>query len=179
MKKNDSKKDKMSKKSSIIIISLLAVVLTLLIIFVVFDQISADSVKLRITNDTDKNISDMVVFFQDDEGNIVDTLFQGGVKAGDSFKEKFDSPIIYRDMPYECVLLVTFEGEEELRIYDGSFSSNFGGTLDFKFFKEGEDYYLHARAGVGAFNHTVTSIDMDDDIILFDEDSEDGWDYVL
>ena len=125
MKKNDSKKDKMSKKSSIIIISLLAVVLTLLIIFVVFDQISADSVKLRITNDTDKNISDMVVFFQDDEGNIVDTLFQGGVKAGDSFKENS----IHRSSTAICPMSAFCSLHLKVRKNSGSTTDHFHRIL--------------------------------------------------
>ena len=161
-------------RNNIICLSVLALILVIVVVMVILDQISQH--KLYLKNETDKNITDLCVYFEDVDGNIVDNLYEGPLAAGESFKFDYFSDIIYRDAEYECVILVQFEGEEELMIYDGTFDSNFGGNIRLRFFQKDGDYYLHTKAGLGLFESTKTT-DMNTDIILYFDEND--WDYVI
>ena len=161
-------------RNNIICLSALAAILVLVIVMVILDQVSQH--KLYLKNETDKRITDLCVYFEDVDGNIVDNLFEGPLDVGESLKLDYYSDIIYRNAEYECVMLVTFEGEEELVISDGTFNSNFGGNIRLRFFKKDGDYYLHTKAGLGLFESSKTT-DMDTDIIMYFDEND--WDYVI
>ena len=145
-----------------------------LIVIIVLDGVVGG--KLYITNDTDKDITDIIVAFQDYDGNLMDNLFEGSIKAGESLDFKYGSDIIYNDVTYECVVYVTFDGENELVISDGTFENNFGGNIRLNFHQKDDEYYLHMKGGLGLFE-TTGSTDMNTEMILYFEDND--WDYVM
>ena len=173
MSDNNKKKTDLSKNKIILLVAVCAVIL-LLVILVVADSLAGH--KMYIENNTDKDITEMYVVFEDYEGNLVDNLYEGSLKAGESYKFNYGSAIKYAGETYECVVYVTFDGEDELQISDGMFNADFDGNIRLRFFKKDGDYYLHTKAGLGLFELTK-STDMDTDIIMYFDEND--WDYVL
>ena len=165
------------KKLLIILSAVLSLVLIAVIVIVVLDTLARG--KMYLTNETDKNIESRVIYFSDDDGNLVDNLFEGSLKAGEDLKIDYGSSIKFtggEDESYECIILVTFEGEEELQIFDGDFRSDFNGILRFRFYMKDGKYYLYTKAGQGAFESTDKT-DMDTHFILDFENNEWDWDW--
>ncbi|MBR4724905.1 MAG: hypothetical protein IK071_03895 [Lachnospiraceae bacterium] len=174
------KKEKITidrKKLIIILSAVLSVVLIAVIVIVILDTLARG--KMYLSNETDKNIESMVIYFSDDEGNLVDNLFEGSLAAGEELKIDYGSAIKFTggaEESYECIILVTFEGEEELQIFDGDFRSDFNGVLRFRFFMKDGNYYLYTKAGIGAFENTDKT-DMDTYFTLDFENNEWDWDW--
>ncbi|MCR5331394.1 MAG: hypothetical protein K6E62_09425 [Lachnospiraceae bacterium] len=169
-----SKTEKKLNKRIYIGAGILAGLILILIILVVADSLAGG--KLYIKNDTDKKIEEMHVFFDDDDGNLVDNLYEGSIDAGGSFSFDYGSAIKFPGDTYECVIFVKFEGEDELQINDGMFNADFNGNIRLNFYQKGEDYFLHTKAGLGVFELTK-STDMNTDIILYFDEND--WDYVF
>ena len=177
----DNSKNKVStidrKKLITIICAAAAVLFVAIIVITVLDTMAKG--KMYLTNDTDKNIESRIVYFADDDGNLVDNIFEGSLKAGEKMNFDYGSEIKYTgtgEFSNECVIIVKFEGEEELAISDGSFWSDFNGIIRLRFFMKDGEYYLHTKAGIGVFENTKKT-DMDTDIIIDFENND--WDYIL
>lgn len=173
MEKNSNNEAKMNKR--IMIGAIVAgVIIIALIALVIADSLAMGG--LYIQNKTDKNITSLIIYFQDYEDNFIDNIYEGSIKAGESQELKYGSAIKYAGETYECCVRVQFEGEDELLINDGMFDADFNGNIRLRFFQKDGEYYLHTKAGLGVFESTQKT-DMDTDIILYFDESD--WDYIL
>ena len=152
----------------------LAVLILALIVLVVADSLAGGG--LYISNETDKNIEEIYIYFEDDDGNLIDSIYDGALDAGRDFSYDYGPAIKYAGETYECVMMVKFEGEDELAISDGMFNADFNGNIRLRFYQKDGDYYLHTKAGIGVFEMTK-STDMNTDIILYFDEND--WDYIL
>lgn len=132
--------------------------------------------KLIIKNKTDMNITDIKVYFNDEErGYTSDWLYEGKVDANDKMVYEYEGYYDFTGMECECFIEVTFDDRTCFVIYDGDFRARFTGNFELTFFEQGGDYFLRTKAGEGLFKNTSTT-DMDTDIILDFDNAE--WDYV-
>lgn len=133
------------KKIAILaVIALFAIVLALIII--------EESLKCRFTveNNTDKNIEHIELSFIDEENYLVETVYDGEVKAGDSVKGKFE-PVDFSLYSGELYIGVTFEGGEEITLSDGFLYTLFDGRFSLEFVQEDGEYRLNTDSAVGLF----------------------------
>ena len=126
------------------VIALFAIVLALIII--------EESLKCRFTveNNTDKNIEHIELSFIDEENYLVETVYDGEVKAGDSVKGKFE-PVDFSLYSGELYIGVTFEGGEEITLSDGFLYTLFDGRFSLEFVQEDGEYRLNTDSAVGLF----------------------------
>ena len=73
-------------------------------------------------------------------------------------------------------MLVTFEGENEIYVYDGYFYDRFEGSVDIDFHQAEGEYRATLSATTGIFRNDDNSA-MKDDEIYFDFEQSD-WDIV-
>ncbi|MCR5324677.1 MAG: hypothetical protein K6E85_15580 [Lachnospiraceae bacterium] len=173
MEKNSNNEGRMNRR--IMIGAIVAGVLIIaLIALVVADSLAIGN--LYLENKTDKNIENMIIYFQDYEDNFIDNIFEGKLDAGESIKLDYGTAIRYAGEEYECCIRLKIEGADEMLINDGMFESDFNGNIRLRFFQKDGQYYLHTKAGLGVFESTQKT-DMDTDIILYLDESD--WDYIL
>ena len=173
MEKNSNNERRIDKR--IMIGAVVAgVIIIALIALVIADALAVGG--LYLENKTDKNITSLIIYFQDYDDNFIDNIYEGKLDAGETQKMNYGSAIKYAGEAYECVVRVQFEGEDELWINDGMFEADFNGNIRLRFFQKDGEYYLHTKAGLGVFESTQKT-DMDTDIILYFDESD--WDYVL
>lgn len=162
----------MKNKSGFITLIVGIVFFAIVIVLVVVDSLAGNSYKL--VNNTDKNITSLTVFFDDDEGEYSTDIFDGQLAAGETVKGKYET-IDCTNADRTCSALVEFEGEEEMYIYGGYFVGKYNGNVSFEFYCENGEYRLAMNSGVGLFN--VKKDSGMEDVIYFDFDN-DEWDYV-
>lgn len=146
---------KFVRKFGMLIIAVLAVVLIagLMIIEECEDR------KLVIINDTDKVISEIGIYFSDEEGSIVGMLYENEapVTAGEKVKLKYENTFDFSEYAGMMLTLIKFENGEEIAIDSGWFTGVFRGTVDMKFYKEDNDICFSQKAYTGIFRKTDTT----------------------
>lgn len=132
-----------------------------------------------ITNKTDKNITGLTIYFDDEEGNMLDMLYEGSLKAGETIKDSYGAAFNFSDLEANLAMLVQFEGEEELYVFDGFFNSPFDGNFEFEFYSTDErPYCLYMTAYTGLFKNT-SATDLKQHFQLYTGSEEEGfWDYI-
>ena len=171
---NNSNNERKINKRIMIGAVIAGVIIIALIALVVADSLAIGG--LYLENKTDKNITSLIIYFQDYEDNFIDNIYEGHLDAGETQKLNYGSAIKYAGETYECCVRVQFEGEDEMLINDGMFDTDFNGNIRLRFFQKDGEYYLHTKAGLGVFESTQKT-DMDTDIILYFDESD--WDYIL
>lgn len=177
----------MSSKAKVILISVVAVVMVVIFSLVLVEGLNKN--KYNIRNNTDKNITSLKVYMEDSEESdsvqIGDVIFEGSVNAGSSesgsfkgfdFKNYVDdqngNKVYVGDFIGELAMLVTFEGEDQIFVYDGVFSNPFDGKIDIEFYQEEGKYWARLSATTGLFKDTKYT-ELKDDELYFDfEESE-------
>ena len=173
MEKNSNNEGRVNKR--IMVGAIVAgIIIIALIILVVADGLAVGG--LYLENNTDRNITSLIIYFQDYDENFIDNIYEGKLDAGEKQKMNYGTAIKYAGEAYECVVRVQFEGEEELWINDGLFETDYNGNIRIRFFQKDGEYYLHTKAGIGIFESTQKT-DMDTDIVLHFDEGE--WDYIL
>lgn len=164
----------MSKKVKIIIISIISLILVAVLALIVLEETGKR--KIRIVNNTDKNIKGLEVFFEtEDEGIELYSLYNAELKSGQKYSastELFD----FENEAADLAMIVTFEGEEGIFVYDGYFYDRFDGAIDIEFYQAEGEYRARMSATSGLFRNTVKS-GMKDDEIYFDFEESD-WDFI-
>jgi hypothetical protein len=163
-----------SKKVKIIVISVVCVLLAAVMTLIVIEQVGKR--KVKIVNNTDRNITKLQVMFEtEEESTVICSLFDGELQSGRSYSGTFETQD-FSSVPADLGMLVTFEGEEEIFVYDGYFDSRFDGSVDIEFFQAEGQYRAMLSATSGLFRNSDNTY-MKDDEIFFDFENAD-WDMV-
>ena len=161
-------------KLKAVIISIVAVIVVAVIGLVAIEGIN--TCRIKIANHTDKNITNLKVMFEtEDESLEMQNLFEGELKSGEKYSGSYDS-MNFTEEPGDIGMLVTFEGEDEIYVYDGYFYDRFNGLIDIDFHQAEGEYRVTISASSGIFKNTDGSA-IDDDEIYFDFEKAD-WDIV-
>lgn len=161
-------------KLKVVIISIVAVIVVAVIGLVAIEGIN--TCRIKIANHTDKNITNLKVMFEtEDESLEMQNLFEGELKSGEKYSGSYDS-MNFTEEPGDIGMLVTFEGEDEIYVYDGYFYDRFNGLIDIDFHQAEGEYRVTISASSGIFKNTDGSA-IDDDEIYFDFEKAD-WDIV-
>ena len=161
-------------KLKVVIISIVAVIVVAIIGLVAIEGIN--TCRIKIANHTDKNITNLKVMFEtEDESLEMQNLFEGELKSGAKYSGSYDS-MNFTEEPGDIGMLVTFEGEDEIYVYDGYFYDRFNGLIDIDFHQAEGEYRVTISASSGIFKNTDGSA-IDDDEIYFDFEKAD-WDIV-
>lgn len=162
----------MSKKAKIIAISVLCMFFAIVIVLVVVESMMSN--RYTFTNNTDKNITALTVFFEDDEGEYSTEIFDGTLEKGKKQSGSY-ATIDCSRADRSFYAFVEFEGEEEVMVYDGYYIGQFNGDISLEFYQEDGQYRLKTKASTGLFKNTEDS--GMDSIIYFDFENAD-WDYI-
>lgn len=161
-------------KAKVIIISIVAVLVVAVMALIVIEGLGKRTVK--IVNNTDKNISSLKVMFEtEDESEELISLYDGALNSGEKYTGSYE-PMDFSDYGADLGMLVTFEGENEIYVYDGYFYDRFEGSVDIDFHQAEGEYRATLSATTGIFRNDDNSA-MKDDEIYFDFEQSD-WDIV-
>ncbi|MCQ2495129.1 MAG: hypothetical protein MJ131_00895 [Lachnospiraceae bacterium] len=161
-----------NKKAKVIALSALCGFFALVIVLVVVESLMGN--RYKFTNKTDKNITALTVFFEDDEGEYSTQIFDGTLDKGKTESGKFETIDCSR-VDRSFYAFVEFEGEEEVMVYDGFFIGQFNGSVSLEFYQENGEYRLKTDASTGLFGNSDDS--GMDSVIYFDFENAD-WDYI-
>lgn len=158
----------MKKETKIIIFSALGVIVAAVLCLIVIEESKKRTIS--IANHTDKDITSLSVMFEtEDESEEILKLYEGALKKGESYKGSFEK-IDFKDITADIGMLVTFDGEEEIFLYDGLFYNRFDGTIEIEFHQEEGQYRVLMNAYSGLFkNGTKTNMKNDDFYFDFEE----------
>ncbi|MBO4920533.1 MAG: hypothetical protein J5372_01325 [Lachnospiraceae bacterium] len=164
----------MSKKTKIILLSVIAVLVVAVIILVAIEGFSGCSYSIK--NNSNVNISSMRVVFESAEEDLeYAEMFNGGISAGKSVSGSF-KPVEFDENGGDIGIYLTFEGSEEMFLFDGYFEGRFDGKVEMEFYVEEGELRLKSTASTGLFGNT-DSTELDESVIIFTEDLSD-WDYL-
>ena len=164
----------MSKKVKIIIISVISLIVVAVFTLVILEQ--SRKCKVKIVNSTDKNITNLNLMFETEEDSKeLRSLYNGELKSGQSYSGSYEA-VDLSGTTADLGMIVTFEGEEEIFVYDGYFSDRYDGFVEVEFFQAEGEYRVRLSATTGLFKNADSSY-MKDDEIYFDFENAD-WDYV-
>ena len=160
----------MSKKVKIIVAAVISVILVAVLVLVIIEETGKRTI--RIANNTDKNIISLKVMFETEEtSEELYTLYEGSLKSKDSYKGSFDT-MDFSTEAADIGMLVTFDGEDEIFVYDGFFPDRFDGTIDIEFYQADGKYRVGMKAYSGLFKNEAKTGMKDDDYYFSFEDSE-------
>lgn len=161
-------------KVKVILISIAAVLVVAVLSLIVIEGFINQSVK--IVNNTDKNITSLKVMFEtEDESAELLSLYDGELKSGEKYSGSY-TPMDFSEYGADLGMLVTFEGEAEIYVYDGYFYDKFNGCVEIDFHQAEGEYRATLSATTGLFRNDDNS-SMKDDEIYFDFENAD-WDIV-
>ena len=158
----------------IAILSVVALLVVAVIVLIIIEAVG----KRRVTiyNHTDRNITSLKIMFEtEDESEEIMSLYDGALNSGASYKGSFEA-IDFSEVSADLGMLVTFEGEDEIFLYDGYFYDRFDGSVDIDFFQADGQYRVKMSATTGIFRNS-TGTAMKDDVLYFDFEEAD-WDFV-
>lgn len=160
--------------AKIVIFSIISVIVVGLLVLIVLEGVNKE--KITIVNNTNKNITSLKVLFEtEDESEELQTLYDGELKSGASYSGSY-TPMDFSEAEADLGMLVTFEGESEIYVYDGYFYDRFNGNIDIDFHQAKGEYRATLSATNGLFRNSDNSA-MKDDEIYFDFEAAD-WDIV-
>ena len=161
-------------KGAVIGIAAGAAAFILMVVLIIAEELSGG--RLIINNNTGRNIESLSIEFYDEVQEMtVDWLYEGSVAAGENIDLKYEGEYNFSGMSCICFVYVTFEGYDEIMVYDGLFEGPFGGNYELNFSEDGEQYFLHLRAYEGLFKSTNAS-NLDETYELYLDDAD--WDYI-
>lgn len=105
-----------------------------------------------IENNTDMNIKNLEVVFEDYMGDTATSLYLGSLDAGKEVKGKYEA-FDFSEMEDtgDMWVYVEFEGKEGINFIDGLLYNKFDGYVDIKFEKEDGEYRAYTDSGKGLF----------------------------
>ncbi len=193
----------MSKKAKIILFSVAGVLVAAVFALIIIE--GSMSRKFTLFNNTDRNITNLKVVFENAENaDEYMTIFEGSLKAGEKVNGSFNK-ISFLDesleeayyqydniesllkegisdserTPGDIGILVTFEGEEESYDYSEPIFGTFENRFIIEFTKDDDSFGGLITIGNGLFsssNETYDlSFDPDDELTL--DDFDDDWEF--
>ena len=173
-KKSKNESVPVSAKTKIIIGVVLAAIVVGFFVLIFLEQLGKK--KVSIVNNTDKDITSLQVMFEtEDDSEMLVSLYDGELKSGARYSGSFEEAD-FSEVEADLGMYVTFDGEEEIFLYDGYFYDRFEGSVDIEFYQEDGQYRVKMSATTGLFKNTANSA-MKDDIYYFDFVNSD-WDIV-
>lgn len=157
----------MKKLNKITIIAIIAgaVILAAVILLLVAEANIAG--KIVIKNKTDKDITGITVYFDDESGDVDQVIFTADeIKSGKTLRGDIEESYNYTGRESSCCVLLQFEGGNPLFVYDGYFDGVFSGKITLEFNQKGDDVYFIGKAVDNLFGHVVFSMDCNEKMNL-------------
>lgn len=164
--------DESNNKSLILAVVVAAVVMLIAIVLVIVE--SSMRGKIKVTNDSQKSIEMLKVYFEDSEEVDSEPIFEMGIASGKTETSSFDKQKLAGSEHILC-FEVTYEGEKEpVWFYDGDFVTDFEGYIKLRFYTEDGEDCMYAKASEGLFG-TTKRTDVDTDFYIYPEEND--WNY--
>ncbi|MDE6874760.1 MAG: hypothetical protein K2P87_09935 [Lachnospiraceae bacterium] len=132
-----------------------AVVIVLIVIALLVE--SANTKRIVIENDTDKDIESVRLYFENSDEDyffMSEDLVNTPVAAGEKYTGSFQPQTNIAAPGYFLMIRVKFAGEEEIETYAGYFTRIFTGKISLDFTQKDDNVLMGIKAGDGLFNST-------------------------
>ncbi|MBE5959885.1 MAG: hypothetical protein E7256_00625 [Lachnospiraceae bacterium] len=150
---NQKKGLDVNEKKTLLISCIIAVVMIAFVVLMVVESTSKG--KLTITNETDKEITSVKMYFANyDEEYESDALFDDALAANTDASITLEKYAL-KGMEAGLIIEVTFDGEEKRTFDVGYFNNDFEGKIKVSFYEEADgSVSMKVKATTGLFGST-------------------------